>query len=189
MNRKVLLSIVGILVVLFICGVASALLLFNRAQQVISNTTSKDPEIVSEVADDIIDFELPASYTQSVSMSLLGITMAGFTTQDEHNAILLFKIPTNNQVSADQIRRQINEMAEKQTGESYSLEQTGSQQVTISGQTVNMDIYEGTSSSGMVFRQMMGTFEGKNGPAWLMILAPADSWDQAALDAFFASIH
>ena len=80
-------------------------------------------------------------------------------------------------------------MAEKQTGESYNLEQTGSQQVIIRGQMVEMDIYEGTSSSGMVFRQMVGTFEGKNGTALLMIISPTDSWDQPSLDAFIASIR
>ena len=189
MNRKVILIVVGVVAVLCICGVGGTLLLFNRAQQVISNTTSNDPEIVSAVAEDIVDYELPSSYTQSVSMSLLGVTMAGFTTQDEHNAILLFQIPPNNQINAEQFRQQMNEMAEKQTGESYSLDQTGTRQVTIRGQMVEMLIYEGTSSSGMVFRQMMGSFEGKNGPAWLMIIAPVNSWDQVSLDEFFDSIR
>jgi hypothetical protein len=41
----------------------------------------------------------------------------------------------------------------------------------------------------MVYRQMIGTFEGKNDTAWLMIISPTDSWDQPSLDAFIASIR
>ena len=188
-NRKVILILVGTVVVLFVCGSVGTILLINRAQQVVANTASSNPETVSDVAEDIVDYELPPGYTQSITMSLDDLTMAGFTTEDEHNAILLVQIPSINSVSTVELRQQMNELVEKQTGESYILEQTGTQQVIIRGQTVEMEIYEGTSSSGMVFRQMMGTFNGKNGTAWLLIISPTDSWDQPTLDAFIASIR
>jgi hypothetical protein len=188
-NRKVILIVIGALFVFVICSGVGIIMLIARAQQVVANTASNNPETVSEVAEYIVDYQLPPDYTQSLTMSLDGITMAGFTTQDEHNAILLFQIPSKYPISTDEIRQQMNELAEKQTGEGYSLEQTDTQQVMIRGQAVEMDIYEGTSSSGKAYRQMMGSFNGKKGTTWLMIISPTNSWDQPSLDAFIASIR
>ena len=92
-NRKVILIIVGARDCFFHMQRAGTLLLINRAQQVVANTASNNPETVAQVAEHIVDYELPPGYTQSITMSLQRITMAGFTTQDDQNAILLVSNP------------------------------------------------------------------------------------------------
>jgi hypothetical protein len=62
--------------------------------------------------------------------------------------------------------------------------------MTIRGEQVEVVIYEGRSEgSDFVMRQLVTAFPGKDGTAMLMIMGPADGWDQDMIDEFIESIH
>ena len=61
--------------------------------------------------------------------------------------------------------------------------------MTLRGEEVEVTTYEGTDESGVVIRQLITSFPGKDGTAMLMIMGPAEGWDQAAIDDFIKSIR
>jgi hypothetical protein len=68
----------------------------------------------------------------------------------------------------------------------------GTRQVTLKGQAVTLTVSESTGdeASGEALREVMGTFRGQGGASvMLMATGMASQWDDAALDAFVASIH
>jgi hypothetical protein len=189
LSRKILLIIGIVLAVLCICSIVGGLILVNRTGQFISNTTSNDPGKVAEVAQKIADYQLPSGYKEIVSMNLLGVSRAGFASKDEHIAIFMFQMPANTQMSSEQFRQQIQQMIERQTGQSIKLKEVGTRTVSIRSQSVEMSILEGSNSNGEIYRQMMGEFTGKGGPALLMISGSTANWDQASIDQFIKSLR
>jgi hypothetical protein len=61
--------------------------------------------------------------------------------------------------------------------------------VTVREQEVTLVISEGITSEGETYRQVTAAFQGKGGPALLMLSEPVTSWNQQVVDALIASIH
>jgi hypothetical protein len=60
--------------------------------------------------------------------------------------------------------------------------------VTIRGQAATLVISDGVNSEGASYRQGTAAFQGKGGPALLVLSEPTERWDQSTVDAFIASI-
>jgi hypothetical protein len=52
-----------------------------------------------------------------------------------------------------------------------------------------LTVREGTTRRGERLRQVTGFFQGKEGPAVLMVTGEAASWDETTVDGFIASIR
>jgi hypothetical protein len=65
----------------------------------------------------------------------------------------------------------------------------GEEQVVIKGEPVTLTVRESTAEDGEPMRQVTGLFQGKGGPAMLLVMGQANAWDQAVLDQFIASIR
>jgi hypothetical protein len=61
-------------------------------------------------------------------------------------------------------------------------------QVSIRGQQTSLVISEGVNSSDQPYRQATATFQGKNGPALLVITEPTERWDMARVEQFIVSM-
>jgi hypothetical protein len=162
--------------------------LVTQAGRFIGQTVSTDSEKTGQVAQEITDYTLPANYQESFSMSLLGISMAGFTSGDEDTFIMLFQFPPNASMSQEQMEEQLRQMGSQQTGQTYTLEKVGTLPRTIRGNPTEIGVYEGSNQSGTKVRQLIGVFEGKNGTAFLMVTGSIANWDQRSIDAFIASM-
>lgn len=189
MNRKTILIIVGVLAVVCLCIAGVGIIALNRAGKLISQSASTDPVKIAQTASQIADYTLPQGYKEAFAMSFLNITMAGFTNESQGMTIFLFQMPAEAGLSSEQMREQMQQAIEAQTGKRYNLEYVGSQNVTIRGQATELLTYEGTTDQGEAVRQMMGLFDGKNGTAWLMIIGKPNAWDQAGVDAFIRSLR
>lgn len=189
MNRKVVLIIVVILALICICFTVAGVLLFTQAGNLFSQVSSSDPVKAEQTAQAIADIDPPPGFTSTMSVNLLGITMAGYTAPDERTTIFLFQVPPGTQMSMEQLQKQIEDMATRQSGERFDFEEVGDYPTTIRGQAVSMKVFEGTTQSGEILRQVVGAFEGKGGPAWIVITGPDSSWDQAGIDRFVSSMR
>lgn len=66
------------------------------------------------------------------------------------------------------------------------------QPVTIRGQSSTLVISEGvilTNSESKTYHQAMAAFDGKGGPALLILLEPSAVWDVDTVNALIASIR
>jgi len=189
-NTKIILGVViGIVILCIIVGVIGVVAL-GYAGNKLAEAVHTDPAKVQEIASSVAEFDLPAGFETPFAMDLAGYTFLGYTGSDEQSHIFFLKIPANTSVSQEELD-QIAKQAMQQQGNSNNAEMTviGEQQVTISGQQVNMTISEGTSSNGRTYRQQAGFFKGKGGLTYVAIEMPTVTWDQNKVDAFLTSIQ
>jgi len=192
-NTKIILAVVGALVAICLCVGAAALAIsawtaskvVNMAEQ---NISSK-PEEINASAAAIADFDLPQGFTPDYGMSLMGISLVGYSAGDQH--IMLMQFPAGMNVSAEEMQRQMQQAMQNQK---YSymnadLKVVEQKTVTIRGEENTLTVYEGKEGSGSAFRQVSVPFQGKSGTALLVIAGDAGTWDQAMVDNFIASIR
>ena len=97
-------------------------------------------------------------------------------------------------MSPEEMQRQMTQAMQQQgQGRAMQTHVVGTQAATIKGQPVTLTVSEGEvtegSDAGTIFRQVMGVVPGKDGTAMLMAMGKKDTWDQATLDSFLASIR
>ena len=191
-NTKIALGIVGGLVLLCICVSIIAYFVLNRAGQAIGEAFTDDPAKVAETAKGMVDYDLPPGYREVFGMSFFGFDMVAFALADspESQMIMLMQFPASAEMNQAQMEQQMKQSLQQQRGQQdIPMQMVDQKEVTIRDQTVTMTVSEGTDSNGAVMRQMVGVFEGKNGPVFLMIQGHKQRWDQGAVDAFIASLR
>jgi hypothetical protein len=59
----------------------------------------------------------------------------------------------------------------------------------VRGQETTLVINEGVNSEGVTYRWVTAAFQGKGGPALLVISEPVTRWSQETVETFIASIR
>jgi hypothetical protein len=172
MKIKTILSAV-LFILLSACGVRSTL-----------NTGTEN---VTSTAAEIADFDLPAGYTADFSASLLGYQAAAFHPGDGHSHLYL--VQSENESDGEKLAQMLDELVPGASDQQTHMTVIETRPVTVCKQEVTMVISDGVNSDGETYRQAMVPFQGKGGPALLVLSEPQSRWDQAAMDAFIASMH
>ena len=179
---------------LFCCGaVLVAGLVFWQAGKKIQEGVKADPEAAAEAAHKIADYDLPEGYQEQVAMEIMfySFVMIGpeYSSGSATGPVFMlaqFKAGVNQEQMEEQLRKSFEQQAGNR-GLSLSLVKV--EDKTIRGEETQVATYEGTDENGLVIRQVITSFPGKDGAAMLMIMGPADLWDQDAIDAFIESIR
>jgi hypothetical protein len=61
--------------------------------------------------------------------------------------------------------------------------------ITVRGQETTLILSEGITEEGETYRQVMAAFQGKGGPALLVLSEPVTRWNQETVEVFIASIR
>jgi hypothetical protein len=187
---RVILGIVAI--ALFLCCVAGlgVTLLGTR---LVGRAFITNPERVQVVGREIADYDVPSNYEEMFAMNIMGIKMVAIGPSDpaaDLMLIMLMQLPAGMEVNQGEMQRQIERALAQQTGlGSADMTSVGQEEVVIKGETITMTAREGTSDRGEQLRQISGLFQGRGGPAMLMVTGEAGAWDQEMLDSFMASIR
>lgn len=191
-NTKIVLIVAGALVLLCLCA-SGAFLAFGawtagQAEKVIGQSFTSEPAEVNAIAGTIADFELPPGYEPDYGMQVLSFALVGYAPGDTRGHIMLIQFPSGTNLDRAAMERQLRQAT---TGQNYTwLDETmqvvEQETATIRGQQVTLSVSEGETGS---YRQVSSVFQGKGGPALLLIAAPTDAWDQAEVDAFIASMR
>jgi hypothetical protein len=179
---------------LFCCGaVLVAGLVFWQAGKKIQEGIKADPEAAAEAAHKIADYDLPEGYQEQMAMEIMfySLVMIGpeYSSGSPTGPVFMlaqFKAGVNQEQMEEQLRQSFEQQAGNR-GLSLSLVKV--EDKTIRGEETEVATYEGTDENGLVIRQVITSFPGKDGTAMLMIMGPADLWDQDAIDAFIESIR
>ena len=104
---------------------------------------------------------------------------------------MLMQIPTSDTTSREQMENRLLQMGKQQAfgNQNLTLRPAGTTSATIRGKQVALAVQEGTLQTGQGFREMVGVFDGNNGPAMLMIMGPTDTWDLKVVDQFIRSFR
>jgi len=185
--------IVGLIVLCGCCclagSIATPMLLGPLMEQAAS--TTENPQEVAQVAENIVDYQLPSGYDGQFGMSFFGMDIVAFGKDDlSGNVMILMQIPEMFGLNPDEMMQEMERSLQQQTGrESVDLHYVDTIQTTIRDQNVTLTVQEGTDSNGTAIRQVTGVFPGKNGMAVLMVVGPTQTWDQQAVDAFLTSLR
>jgi hypothetical protein len=178
-----------------LCAVGVAALLFMRMGQQFREGMKTDPQGASEAAHAIADYELPEGYQEQVamdffaySMVIIGPRSSGSPSSAAKPMIMLaqFQVVTNQQQMEEQLRRSFEQQAGRR---GLTMKVVEVKKMIIRGEEVEVTTLEGTDDNDFAMRQLITTFPGKDGTAMLMIMGPAEFWDEAAIDDFIKSIH
>lgn len=150
----------------------------NTARQVANNAAK------------IADFDLPAGYSPEFSIHVQGYTVAGYS--GEKGFGYLYLVQSENEADRKKLANMLYQVAfgSEDPLDEFSVIET--QPVTIRGQSSTLVISEGvilTNSEGKTYHQAMVAFDGKGGPALLILLEPSAVWDVDTINALIASIR
>ena len=192
-NTKTVLIVLGVVLVLCICScVGFGVFAPAIGGMFMSQSVATEPGDVAAIGSNVVDYETPPGYEAVFGMSFFGFDLVGLGSDKENPEMLIFLMQFPEWAQADQasMEAQLQQSVNQQldSGE-MQLETAGEQEVIIGDQPVTLTIREGSNAEGQSVRQVTGIFQGKGGPAILMIMGNVESWDQAAVDQFLASIH
>ena len=195
MSKGVKITLVVVVILLGMCCIGGAAFYFI-SQRAISQAVIDDPAKATSLGHEIVDYNLSDGYHELGGMNALGFKMVFIGAKSgtaDSMFIMLMQIPTEANMDQEEMQRQMTDAMQKQgQGRNVKMHVVGTQTATIKGKPVTLTVSEGEvtegDDAGTLFRQVIGVFPAKEGTAMLMAMGKKDSWDQAMLDNFLASI-
>ncbi len=189
-NTKIILGIVIGLLVVCVCGAIVTFGALGWFGAILGQQFEPNPEKVTQIASKIADFKLPSGYKADYGIEVADYAFVSFSPGDDHSHIMFIQMPADSKIDQVALERQMTQITQSRSNKRPSrLTTVDTRQVSVRGQSVRFVISEGTNSEGQAYRQMTGMFQGKGGTALLMVEEPTSRWNQAAIDAFIASIR
>jgi hypothetical protein len=190
MSRGLKVALVVTAIVLFLCCVAGLGATF-LGTRLVGRVFITNPERVQAVGRQIADYEVPAGYAEMFAMNVMGLKMVAISpsTSSDYLIIMLMQLPAGIQISREEMERQIEQALARQTGLDSADMTSEDQETRIKDELVTLTVREGTTQDGQRMRQVTGLFEGKGGPAVLMVMGETATWDSTLVDRFIASIR
>ncbi len=152
----------------------------------VKQSVATDPKEAASVANQISDFEIPAGYRIHNTIALLMTTTAFIADKHGQNAIWLAQVSMGNGVDPDSYLLHSISVGKYKD---VTWEVVETKPVTIRGEDTTLTVYSGTGPNNQKYHAWTASFTGKGGKAVLVILEPEEDWDEAAMQAFVASMH
>jgi len=194
-TTKTALIIIGSLFLLCACAATAVIFTgfwsLGNVVKWVGNSTTEDSQEAVRVGSEIADYEIPAGFDTPYGVHFGDVNMVGYTSQSERSHILLAQFPEGTSLNINEMMRQISERPGDSNDTWYKTETKLLEErpVTICGQETTLSIGEGTSSDGITYRTAIAKFQGRGGPALVMVAGPLDEWDIGMVEAFIASIQ
>ena len=194
-TTKTILIVVGSVLALCACATvtvfATGIWTFRTVAKVAEQTVSESPQDVVRVGGEIADYEVPEGYGSPVSLHIGDMTMIRYRTQDEMSYILLAQFPEGTSIDLEEILRLMEEGTNDPNNVWYSADTKIIEQksVTICDQSTTLNISEGINLDGHDYRYATAKFEGRGGPALVMVATPVEEWDSEMVDDFISTIQ
>ncbi|MDQ2692203.1 MAG: hypothetical protein M3Y68_09245 [Chloroflexota bacterium] len=194
-TTKTILIILGSLLVLCACTttllLATGLWSFGSFISRTEVSVNDDPGVAVRVGAEIADFEAPPGFTAQYGIHIGDLSIVGYESQGGKSHILFAQFPDGTKINVEEMLKQISEYSGDSRDDWYRSETTIIEEkpVTIRGQASTLSIAEGTSSDGSTYRTATASFQGRNGPALMIVASPVEDWDMQIVEDLIASIQ
>ena len=170
---------------------ATGLWSFSKFVNFAEQSVSESPQVAVKVGGEIADFEVPEGFGSPYSIHFSDVSMIMYKSQSDRSHLMVAQFPKNTSINVEEMLRQIKQGSGDPHSIWYSVEMTLLEQrpVTVRGQETMLNISEGTSSDGITYRTATATFQGRGGPALVMVGATLDEWNIEMVEGFIASIQ
>ena len=125
------------------------------------------PEEVANMANKIADFDIPKGYQPEFSTSLNGYIVVSYNPGDGHSHLYL--IQSDNEDDGEKLESMLDQIAPGSYDPQTRMTILETLPVTVRGQEETLVISEGTTSEGETYSQAAVAFQGRGGPALLVI--------------------
>lgn len=174
MTRKLLIGL-GLIVIV---GCAMTVALAQRLT---------DANRVTSLAQRIADFELPPGFQPDYAAEVLDYTIVAYKSNDGNGHLAFLQAPPG--VLPDEQAVQ-GYMVNEPTSATCSHETPIlTDERTVRGHTADLTISDRTNGEGLRYRTLNMLFQGREGTVLLVINLPVAQWNDAAIEAFIASIR
>lgn len=192
MSRGLRTALILVAIALFCCCVAG-LGITLLGTSLIGRAFITNPDRIEAIGRQIVDYEMPAGYEEMFAMDMVGVKMVAIGTSSvgaDFMMVVLMQFSPRMEISREEVERQVERALTRQIGlGNADWVKVGQEEMIINGEPVTMTVREGTTDYGEHLRQISGLFQGKGGPAMLIVTGESEAWDQAAVDSFVASIR
>lgn len=192
MSRGLRTALILVAIALFCCCVAG-LGMTLLGTSLIGRAFITNPDRIQAVGLQIADYDLPSGYNGMFAMNMMGVKMVAIgpsTVDADLMMIVLMQFSPRMQISREEMESQVEQALARQIGlGNADWVSLGQEERMINGESVTMTVREGTTDYGEHLRQISGFFQGKGGPAMLIVTGESEAWDQATVDSFIASIR
>ena len=154
---------------------------------VLAACTTTEADNTNEIASTIADFDLPAGYSPEFSTSMPGYTVASY--KGSSSPSHLYLIQSQKESDGAELQKMIAQLVPGSSNSASEMTVIENRPTTVRGQDATLVVSEGVNSEQVSYRQVSVAFEGKGGPALLLLSESVAAWDQEAVDALLASIH
>ena len=154
------------------------------APRVAVNANSED---VAKAAAGIAEFALPANYAPEFTAQLGSYTAVAYNPGDGRSHLYL--IQSDKEADREKLTQTLTDLVPGSSDPNTRLTVVENRAATIRGEAATVVISDGVNHDGNTYRQVTVAFQGKGGPALLVLSEPTESWDQSTLDALLASIQ
>jgi hypothetical protein len=143
-------------------------------------------EEVSKAASEIADFVPPAGYASDFTAQLAGYRVVAYNPGDGHSHLYL--IQSEKETDREKLAQMLGDLVPGSSDSNTRLTVIENRIATIRAQATTLIISDGVNSEGATYRQITAAFQGKGGPALLVLSEPTERWDQSMIDTFITSI-
>lgn len=201
----IILGSIGGLCLVACCG--GGAFLFYKAKDMVS--FSQDAATVKKNTEEIVLIDVPADFApaQSMKFSMMGVSMkwAIYTKAGSNDAMLMLMEMNQPGMAAqggagakqqrDQMLQAMRQQQAQQGGAGQfnteiNEQSAKSRKFKINGETVEFDFIKGTRPNGGDVHQVVGVFPSRGGGVvMLMLIVPADGYDEEAIVTMIKSIR
>lgn len=186
MSKGLKIALIVVAVLVCLCAVGGGATLYFGSS-LMGQALVTDSAEAAKVGQEIAEYQKPVGYNEQMAMNIAGVKMVMLGGGDG-GVIMMMQAPAGAMSDADLKARMQQSFNQSMGRNNVTLSSAGTQDVVIKGKTVKMEMAEGTNDKGVKIRQGIAVFEGKGGPAILMLMGSEADWDPAKIDAFLASI-
>ena len=101
----------------------------------------------------------------------------------------LYLIQSEKEADGKELENMLTQLAPGSSDPNTRLTVIENRPVTVREQEVTLVISDGVNHEGNTYRQATVAFQGKGGPALLVLSESMDRWNNEIIDALLASIH
>jgi len=194
-TSKTVLIIIGSVLLVCACGTsllfATGLWSYRTITRIADSSTSTDLVEVANMLSEVAVITLPEGFGSPYGIHIGDTISVGFASQSKNTHILITQFADGTVVDREEMLKLIGNYSTNPDNpwDTANTRVIEGKPVTIRGQESYLEISEGISSDGTTYRVATATFQGKGGPALLMIAGPLDEWDIEMVNTFIASIQ
>lgn len=150
----------------------------------------KEGPAAADLAAEITEYELPLNYEPRFGVEIMGTKMVTLEDASDPTAATYWLLESKEEAGDfDTLANTMASMTGAGAVDTSGLTKVSGRDLTIRGKPATITLREGPSAEGAGIREVQLEFEGKSGPAMLLVVGPAENWDQPSIDQFIQSLH